>query len=765
MKRRTFLAVGAGVGGALFVGWALMPPRQRLMPSTGRRTPNGTVALNGWLTIAADDTVTVVVPKAEMGQGIHTALAMVLAEELGCAWEQIRVEHSPIDAIYNNVSAIVEGLPFHPDAHGPLVRSVKWLTAKSMRDVGVMMTGGSSSLLDCWMPMREAGASARQSLLAAAAARLGVDVSTCRVESGAVVCGTSRLRYGELAESAVSHRPDRVTLKAMADFSLLGKPVPRLDADAKSRGRAVFTADVQVPGMRYAAVSLSPTFSGTPAQYKADVVQRMPGVRAVVPLKGSHYGDAAGVAVIADSWWQAKQGVDALTVQWNDGQHASLSSADIMRTLRDAALTGDGLPFRSVGDAPAEIARASRVVEATYEAPYLAHAAMEPLSATVKVTKAGAELWVGTQVPGFARGAVAQITGLDADQVTVHQHVIGGSFGRRLDVDFVAQAAAIAMALPDTAVHVQWRREDDMRHDHYRPAAVSQLRAGIDAQGRLTAITAHSAGQSAFQTASVRLGIPLARFIPDRTTAEGTWDQPYEFTALRSAHTSVSLPVPVGQWRSVGHSHQAFFFESFLDEVALALTQDPVAFRASLLQQHPRALHVLTLAAERSGWGKPLTEVPGAPRRARGIALHSSFGTTVAQVAEVSVSDQGRIRVHRVVAVIDCGFAINPNIVTQQVEGAICYGLAAALDGEITIANGRVTQGNFHEYRPLRMSETPQIETVIVPSLEVPSGVGEPGLPPLAPAVANAVFALTGTRLRTLPLRLQSGAAAAGATR
>jgi isoquinoline 1-oxidoreductase subunit beta len=754
MKRRTFLAVGAGVGGALFVGWALVPPRQRLVPSTGRPTPNGTVALNGWLTIAADDTVTVVVPKAEMGQGIHTALAMVIAEELGCAWEQIRIAFSPIDAIYNNISAIVEGLPFHPDANGPLVRGVKWFAAKSMREVGVMMTGGSSSILDCWMPMREAGASARQSLLAAAATKLGVDVSTCRVENGAVVCGTSKLRFGELAESAVAHRPDRITLKTMADFSLLGKPVPRLDADAKSRGAAVYTADVVVPGMRYAAVALSPTFGGTPRQYNAEVVQRMPGVRAVITLTGSHYGDAAGIAVIADAWWQAKQGVDALVVQWSEGPHASLSSIDIMRTLREAAATDDGLPFRAVGDARAALTRASRVIEATYEAPYLAHTAMEPLSATVRITKTSAEIWVGTQVPGLARAAVAQVAGLDADQVTVHQYVIGGSFGRRLDVDFVAQAAAIAMALPDTAVHVQWRREDDIRHDTYRPAAVSTLRAGIDAQGRVTAITAHSASQSAFQVASMRLGIPLARFIPDRTTAEGTWDQPYEFATLRSAHKSVSLPVPVGQWRSVGHSHQAFFFECFLDEIAFTLKQDPVAFRASLLQQHPRALHVLTLAAERSGWGQPLAQLPNAPQRARGIALHSSFGTTVAQVVDVSVSDQRRIRVHRVVAVIDCGFAVNPNIITQQIEGAICYGLSAALDGEITIANGRVTQGNFHEYRPLRMSETPRIDTVIVPSMEMPSGVGEPGLPPLAPAVANAVFALTGTRLRALPLRL-----------
>ncbi len=754
MKRRTFLAVGAGLGGSLFVGWALLPPRQRLMPGTARRTPSGTVALNGWLTIAADDTVTVVVPKSEMGQGIHTALAMVIAEELGCAWEQVRIEHSPVDAIYNNISVVVEGLPFHPEASGPLVRGVKWLTAKSMREVGVMMTGGSSSIVDCWMPMREAGASARQSLVAAAAARLKVDVSTCRVENGAVVCGTSRLRFGELAESAVAHRPDRVALKAMSEFSLLGKPVPRLDADAKSRGIAVYTGDVAVPGMRYAAVTLSPTFGGTPREYKADVVQRMAGVRAVVPLKGSHYGDAAGVAVIADSWWQAKQGVDALAVQWNEGQHAALSSADIAKTLRAAALAGKGFPFRSVGDARGELTRANRVIEAVYEAPYLAHAAMEPLSATVRVTKTSAELWVATQVPGLARAAVAQITGLDTDQITLHQYVMGGSFGRRLDVDFVAQAAAIAMAVPDTAVHVLWRREDDMRHDSYRPAAVSQLRAGVDAQGRLTAITAHSAGQSAFQMTNVRLGIPLVRFMPDRTTADGTSDQPYEFAALRSAHANVSLPVAVGMWRSVGHSHQAFFFESFLDEIAAALTQDPVAFRASLLQHHPRALHVLTLAAERSGWGQPFAESPGMPRRARGIALHSSFGSTVAQVAEVSITDQRRIRVHRVVAVIDCGFAVNPNIITQQVEGAICYGLSAALDGEITIANGRVVQGNFHEYKPLRMSETPRIETIIVPSMEVPSGVGEPGLPPLAPAVANAVFALTGTRLRALPLRL-----------
>jgi len=761
MKRRTFLLAGLGTGGALFLGWSLLPPRQRLVGSTPPDTPGGAIALNGWVTIAPDDTVTVVVPKAEMGQGIHTALAMLMAEELGCAWERVRVEHSPLDKIYGNIAAIVDGLPFHPDLDNALVRGVKWMTAKTMREVGVIMTGGSSSVRDCWMPMREAGASARGSLVAAAAARLSVDVATCRVEQGVVVCGTKRLRFGEVVADAVAQRPSRITLKSAAEFTMLGKSTPRLDSAAKSRGESTFGIDVKLEGLLYAAVTMSPTVGGSPSRFDADAAKRLPGVRAVVSLPGSRYGDAAGVAVIADSWWRARQGVNALSVQWNAGPNATLSAPAIMQQLRAAAATTDGLPFRSFGDAKDVVSKATRALHATYEAPYLAHATMEPMNATVRVRADKAELWTGTQVPGFARAAVAHITGLAEDDVEVHQQLLGGGFGRRLDVDYVAQAAAIAKALPGVPVQTIWTREDDIRHDFYRPAAVSNLSAAFDTNGRVIAVTSHSASQAPFKRYSKRVGFVLTQAGPDKTTAEGTWDQPYEFPALRSAHAEVDLPVPVGSWRSVGHSHQGFFFEAFIDEMAAETKQDPATFRASLLQKHTRALAVLQLAASKSDWGQPLAPAADGQPRARGIALHSSFGTTVAEVAEVSVSPSGDIRVHRIVAAVDCGFPVNPNIITQQVESAIIYGLSAALYGEITIEQGRVREGNFDAYRPLRISECPVIETHIVPSMDEPSGIGEPALPPVAPAIANALFALTGTRLRSLPLRVPKAGGAA----
>ncbi len=754
MKRRTFLLAGLSTGSALFFGWSLLPPRQRLVSETLPDTPGGAIALNGWVTIAPDDTVTVVVPKSEMGQGIHTALAMLMAEELGCSWERVRVEHSPIDKIYGNIAAIVDGLPFTPDQDNALVRGVKWMTAKTMRELGVMMTGGSSSVRDCWMPMREAGASARVSLIAAAAARLGVDADTCHVDQGVVVCGTKRLRFGELVAEAVAHRPSHITLKSAAEFTMLGKSIPRLDSAAKSRGESIFGIDVKQEGLVYAAVAMSPTIGGSPSRFDADAAKRLPGVRAVVALSGSRYGDPAGVAVIADSWWRARQAVHALAVQWNAGPNATLSSATIMQQLRAAAATNDGLPFRAFGDAKAVVGSAPRAVHATYEAPYLAHATMEPMNATVLVRAGRAQVWTGTQVQGFARQAVAHITGVAEQNIDLHQQLLGGGFGRRLDVDYVAQAAAIAVALPGVPVQTIWSREDDMRNDFYRPAAVSQLSAAFDVNGRVTAVTSHSASQAPFKRYSNRVGFLLTEAGPDKTTAEGTWDQPYEFPALYSSHAEIDLPVPVGSWRSVGHSHHGFFVESFIDEMAAEAKQDPAAFRASLLQKHPRALAVLQLAVSKSDWGQPLAPAPDGQRRARGIALHASFASTVAEVAEVSVAQDGTIRVHRVVAAVDCGFPVNPNIIAQQVESAIIYGLSAALYGEITIEAGRVREGNFDAYRPLRISECPVIEAHIVPSMDVPSGIGEPALPPLAPAIANAIFALTGMRLRSLPLRM-----------
>jgi isoquinoline 1-oxidoreductase beta subunit len=768
MKRRTFLLAGLGTGGALFLGWALLPPRQRLIGRAPPDTGGKAVALNGWLTIAPDDTITVVVPKAEMGQGIHTALAMLIAEELDGDWQRVRVMHSPIDAIYSNISTFVEGMPFPPEADGALQRTVRWMMAKTAREMGVMLTGGSSSLRDCWIPMREAGASARASLIAAAAQQWGVPAEGCRTATGVVTAPDGRtLRYGELAAKAVDHRPSSVTLKATTAFRLLGKPMPRLDAAATSNGTATYSIDVSRPGMRYAAVHMvamgsrtAPTLSPEAAR----TVRAMPGVRELVTLAGSRYGDPPAVAVVADSWWQARKAVVALrgllpTPAASSEATASeaTSSTAIMQSLRTAALDDGGVPFRWIGDAKDTLTSAARVLDATYEAPYVAHATMEPMNATVLFSGDRAELWTSTQVPGYARAAAAHALDLDDEQVTLHQHLLGGGFGRRLDVDYIAQAAAIAKAMPGTPVKLIWSREDDLQHDFYRPAAVSRLRAGLDDRGVLTAFVSHSASQAPFKALSNRVGLLITTVGPDRTTAEGIWDQPYAFPTMHVSHTEATFDVPVGSWRSVGHSHQAFFVESFLDEVAHTAGQDPAAFRAAMLQSHPRALRVLQLAAERSGWGTPLAPADDGQPRARGIALHAAFGTIVAEVAEVSLAADGRIRVHRIVAAVDCGLPVNPNTIVQQVEGGIIDGLSTALYGEVTVERGVVQQSNFHDAPLLRIRETPVIETHIVPSLDMPSGIGEPALPPVAPAVANALFTLTGTRLRTLPLRMPAG--------
>ncbi len=756
MRRRTFLLAGLGAGGALFVGWAVTPPRPRLVGRTAPDIENGAVALNGWLTIAPDDTVTVVVPKAEMGQGIHTALAMLVAEELGCDWDRVRIAHSPVDAIYGNVAVIVESLPLRPEEQGPLARWLRWTTAKTARQVGLMITGGSSSIRDCWGPMRDAGASARTALVAAAAARTGVSADSCRVERGIVVCGSTRLRFGELVAEAATQKPRRVALKPMAEFTRLGIATPRLQGVRATDGTLTYSADVRLPGMLYAAVAHAPTLGGVPATFNRGAALARAGVSAVVPLAGSGYGDVAGVAVVADSWWRAQQALAALAITWTPGPHAALSSDTLTQQLRTAAQADDGFTLRGHGKAQDALDTAARTLEATYQAPYLAHATMEPMNATVRVDSGRAELWTSTQVPGVARDAVARVVGIEAEQVTVHQYVMGGGFGRRLDVDYIAQAAAIAKAVPGVPVQTLWSREEDMRHDFYRPATVSHLRAALDANGVLTGLSANSAGQQVFTEYGPRIGLGILRRVPDRTSTEGIWDQPYAIAALRASHTATALPVPVGSWRAVGHSQQAFFLESFLDEIAHATNQDPAAFRRAMLRDAPRARAVLDLVLTQSQWTTAVAPAADGQACARGMALHASFGSIVAQVAEVSLSSAGEIRVHRVVVAIDCGFPVNPNAITQQMESGVIDGLSTALYGEITIANGAIQQGNFDGYRLLRMHEAPRIETFIVPSMDEPGGVGETGLPPIAPAVANAVFALTGTRLRTMPLRLPS---------
>ena len=754
MKRRTFVLRSVLAVGALGVGWSLLPARSRLGDGDDVPEDAGETALNGWVKIGADNHVTVIMSKSEMGQGIHTGLAMILADELDADWSQVRIEMSPISAIYNNVVSIVDGLPFRPDDHGLIQRTAAWLTAKTMREAGVMMTGGSSSVKDLWLPMRQAGASARAMLVAAAAAAWKVPAREVTVDAG-VLRHTSgkRATFGELIVAAATQPLiTNPPLKTPAQFNIIGTPAKRLESVEKQAGTTTFGIDVVLPGMRYASVMMCPTLGGTVQSFDGKQALALPGVTHVLSV-AAYNGGTGGVAVIADTPFHAMTAVKTVTVTWNHGAMAGVSSAQIMKQLAATLDSRSGHAYTAHGDIDAALKAAAKTVTAEYRAPYLAHATMEPINCTVLVKDGRATVWASTQVPGVARHAAAKALGISSADVDVKVQFIGGGFGRRLDVDFIGQAAAIAKAAPGVPVQTMWSREEDVRHDFYRPATVSRFTAALDARGALIGLRNTSAGQALVSNVLDRYfglpGLPL-----DKTTSEGAFDQPYEYPAVRIAHETVMLPVPVGFWRAVGHSHQAFFTEAFLDEVAHAVGRDPIAFRLALLTNHARHARVLSRVAALSAWGTPLAAAPAGTRVGRGVALHESFGAIVAQVAEVSVNADDTFRVTRVTGVIDCGTPVNPNLIRQQMEGGIIFGMSAALHGEITIENGQVRQANFNDYQVVRMQDTPVIEVDIIPSTEHPQGVGEPPLPPVAPAIANALFAATGQRVRTLPLRL-----------
>lgn len=792
VSRRRILLGTLGAAGALVIGWSAMPPRQRLRTSQPLPSREGQQALNGWVQIGSDDRVSIMLAKSEMGQGVSTALAMLLAEELDADWSRVSTEMAPVDRIYNNLATVVDGLPFHFDDQGGIKRFVGWMTAKTMREMGLMVTGGSSSIKDLWGPMREAGASARAMLVAAAAQAWGVPASEIGVQAGVLRHAASgkQARFGELAaQAAAQPLPGTVLLKDPAKFSLIGQPTPRRDTADKSNGSARFGLDMLPPGLVYASIVMCPTLGGRVASFDAKAASALPGVLKVLAVPGLR-GGTGGMAAVADTPWHAMQAAKQVAVQWDHGPAAGLDSAGLMQQLKTTLEQDPGFSYYRANDAAAAMAGAARFITADYSAPLLAHSTLEPQNCTVLFhgdgaasnatsnaassaassaashattngtsngpgnTNFRATVWAPTQVPDIARGAAAQALGLSAEQVSLQVTLLGGGFGRRLDVDFIAQAAAVARELPGKPVQSFWSREQDMTHDFYRPPCVARYKAGFDAQGQLVAWTAQSAGPSIVQQYLKRQwDLPGAG--PDKTTVEGAFDNPYEWPAAKISHAIVDTPVPVGFWRSVGHSHQAFFKESFVDEAAQAAGRDPVAFRESLLKMHPRHVRVLRRAAELSAWGTELAPAADGAKKMRGIALHQSFGSVVCQVAEVSIAAADKqIRVHRVVAVIDCGLPINPNIIRQQMESAIVFGLGAALYGEITLDKGQVQQSNFHQQAMLRLNECPAIETEIMPSAEPPQGVGEPGTPPIAPAVANALFALTGQRLRNLPLRL-----------
>ena len=754
MKRRHLILSGLGITGALMVGWGVMPERSRMGKPSNMLLTEGDIALNGWIKIAKDGAVVLAMHRSEMGQGIHNALSMLVAEELDVPLSQIRLEQAGHDSIYGNVANFVSILPFHPlESEGVekpfLIHSSEWIVGKVARELGVNATGGSTSVKDAWLHLRLAAATAKASLLLAAASQWKVPVSEIKVKEGVLTHASGKsANYGEFAKAAAGQTPQNVVLKDRKDWTLIGKLSQRADVPSKTNGTAIFGIDVRLPDMLFASVVQVPQMGGTLVNLDAKEALAMPGVVKCVQL-ASHAGSAPGFAVVAKTTWHAKQAADKVKAQWAQRAEGAIDTQRIEAQLFEKLKTEKGFAFYEKGDANKAESSAARTTQAQYKAPYLAHATMEPMNCTAQFKGGLLEIWAPTQVPGLARAAAAKVADVSEDKVKLNVTLLGGGFGRRLEADVVAQATQIAMAVDGAPVQLVWSREEDMTHDFYRPMHVAQLTAAINAKGEVESLRIKSAGDAISPRWMSRVLPALSGPIdaPDKTTAEGLFDLPYGFANQHMAHVSTRMGVPIGFWRSVGHSHNAFFSESFIDELAFETKQDPVAFRLSLLTQAPRHAAVLKLAAEKAKWGTALSS-----GHAHGVALHESFGTIVAQVAEISMKE-GVLRVHRVVCAIDCGTVVNPNTVAQQVESSVSFALSAALFGKIDIQEGVVQQSNFTNYPLVNLAHSPVVETWIMPSTQSPEGVGEPSVPPLAPAVANAMFKLTGQRVRSLPLK------------
>jgi isoquinoline 1-oxidoreductase beta subunit len=717
IDRRSFLQAGAG----LMIGIALpLPPQDPNAPQgppplnpyaayldpppievIGSRLPNRIP--NALIHIAPDETVTLQITRAEMGQGPLTACAQLLAEELDCDWSRVRVEFAPVNpAVY-----------------------------------GHQTTVGSQSMRTTWEPLRNGGACAREMLISAAAQEWSVDRSQCRAENGFVIntATQAKLSYGTLADAASKLPvPEQVKYKDPSQYRIIGKPMKRLDTHDKVTGRAPFGIDTRLPGMVYAIVERCPVFGGKVASFDATQAKAVPGVKDVIQI-------ASGIAVVADSTWSAMQGRRALKVNWDEGAGASLNSDGISALLAQRARE-DGTVARKDGDAEAGLAKAAKKIQASYEVPYLSHAAMEPISCTAHVRPDGADIWGASQSATSSRDIAAKVTGLPPEKVTFHAKYLGGGFGRRGEgqLDFIAEAADLGKRL-GVPVKITWSREDDMQHDFYRPASYVEFVGGLDADGWASVLSA-------------RVACPpfpgIFKGGVSGTGVSGLRDLLYVFPHYHLDYRAAMTTVPVSFWRAPGANQNVFFIESFVDEMAAAGGKDPIEFRRRLLAGTPRLLNVLNLAAEKSGWGKPLPS-----GRFQGVALASNVGSFNAQVAEISIV-KGKVRVHRVICAMDVGQVVNPTILTQQIEGGIAFGLAAALKGAITVDRGRVQQTNFNTYDVLRMDEMPKVEVYLVPSTENPSGAGEASVPPIAPAATNAIFAATGKRIRKLPIRLVS---------
>ena len=706
-SRRTFLVTSAAAGGGLLLGVYL--PR-----SIGAKAQvaDGIFAPNAFLRIRPDDSITLIMPQVEMGQGTYTSMSMLIAEELEVDLVKVILEAAPpSDKLYAN----------------PLL--------------GFQVTGGSTSVPGFWEPLRRAGATARVMLIQAAAVQWSVDPASCRAEKGEVVSPTGqRLNYGALVDAAAKLPvPDKVALKDPKDFTLIGTPAKRLDTPEKVNGKAKFGIDAMIPGMKFATVAACPVFGGKLKSVNDSKAMAIKGVHQVVRIDNA-------VAVVGDHMWAAMQGLAALDIEWDEGPNANVSTESIVEQMARAS-QHDGVVARSDGDVAKSMPTAAKRIDAVYEMPFLAHAAMEPMNCTVHVTKDSCDIWVGIQVVSRAQATAAEVTGLPPERIQVHNHLIGGGFGRRLDVDGITQAVAIAKQV-DGPVKIVWSRKEDIQHDVYRPYYYDRFTAGFDAQDRLVAYHHRVTGSSI-----------LARWAPpafvnglDEDAINGAAkEMPYAIPNILVDYVRDEPPgLTTGWWRGVGPTHNVFVVESFIDELAVETKKDPVEFRRSLLGKQPRVLGVLNLVAEKAGWGTSLPDSVG-----RGVSVQFAMGTYLSQVAEVEVSKEGEVKVRRVVCAVDCGQIVNPDTIVAQIEGGIIFGISAALWGEITLRGGRVEQHNFNDYRVLRINETPLIEVHLVKNTEAPGGIGEPGTIGIAPAMANAIFAVTGKRVRKLPIKDQ----------
>jgi isoquinoline 1-oxidoreductase beta subunit len=701
----------AAAGGGLLLGCRIDEGRRAAStaapPGAGRRA----FAPNAFIRIGADGGITLIMPQVEMGQGMYTSMPMLLAEELEVGLDQVQLEHAPPnEKLYAN----------------PLF--------------GIQMTGASSSVRAMYGPLRQAGAVGRHLLVAAAAQTWDVDPVSCRARRGVVThVPTGRtLAYGALADTAATLPvPAEVTLKEPKGFNLIGTPAKRLDTPSKVNGTAQFSIDARLPGLKIATLAASPVLGGKVASLDDSKAKAIPGVRQIVCLDDV-------VAVVGDHMWAAKQGLAALTIRWDDGPNGKLSTEDVVQGL-EVASREPGAIARRQGAPESALAGAAKRIEAVYQVPFLAHATMEPVNCTVHVRKDGCEVWTGSQVLSRVQATAARVTGLPPEKVVVHNHLLGGGFGRRLEVDFETQAVRIARHV-EGPVKVVWTREEDIQHDVYRPYYYDRVAAGLNSRGRPVAWTHRLVGPAIL----ARWAPPAFRNGIDNDAVDGAVHLVYDIPAIQVEYVRHEEPVlNTGFWRGVGVTHNMFVIESFIDELAAVSKQDPVAFRRGLLGKSPRAMAVLDLAAKESGWGKPLPRGHG-----RGVALlYSGWDTYLAQVAEVEVSDSGEIRVRRIVCAVDCGTIVNPDIVKAQIESGVVYGISGALWGQITLKNGRVEQSNFYDYPVLRINEAPAIEAHLVRNNERPGGIGEPGTAATAPALSNAIFAATGRRHRKLPLQ------------